>query len=555
MNNTLSDNNPVDDEGPDDIPDKDETIRVNQSPLAFDDGTLPSDQTLTPELFERYKQKVFKARPNFAVINQTAGDLPLYDYLRRQVRDNRNSVIKKRKTEFIDVVGEETRRLLGSEVAESVMRQLKGNNTVSTIQHSAPLSHPYVLSSTLQNALPSFGNTHPNLRNAIVFSCANVSFNNYKFPRGHIFHSFGNNVKSHLLTLFGHTADSRPVMHHPSYHHDAITDIKNKIIIMKRDADLTAEQSEKLISFFEEVYETPHALSANDYHDQLTITNYWIFKKMFENYQKAVPSLVFLSQEKITLRLLEQCHLTEDTLIHKLLFDTSARNLVLKHFDGLNGAFSIEKKYGTFFFWALPKESKYRMQLWLQDGYLVSNDGSYKIELHPEKIRQALAKNELIPNTLLTFITLSFYYGQYLGGGPAQTLNLDRMKNAYISLAEEIKDTESLEAVRDVITTNLIISRPTLAYIDMPETDRRIPATGLDLLLYGDAGKSWDKTIEATKNTTLSQFFNRALESFYAEFVPPQEKEADLTKITERDIEKFTGLDKKIPAMIQISRK
>ncbi len=553
---TIS-NDPLHDEGGDELfTEKDTTIRVNQSPLAFDDGTLPSDQTLTPELFTRYKEKVFKARPNFAIINQTSGDLPLYDYLRRQVRENRESTMKKRKAEIIDCIGEETRRLLGTSIAESVMRQLKGNNTVSTIQHSAPLSHPYVLSSTLQNALPSFGNDHPNLRNAIVLSCANVSFNNYKFPRGHIFHSFGNNtIKSHLLTLFGHTADARPVINHPPYHHDAITEIKNRIHTIQREGDLTKEETEKLISFFEEVYKSPHALSANDYHDQLTITNYWIFKKMFEKYPKAVPNLVFISQEKVTLQLLLKYHLYTDTLLHKLLFNQEMHQRIITHFEGLNGAFSTEKKYGTFLFWALPKNSKYRIQLWLKNGSLVSNDGSYSVSLQPEALEQAIRRNELFPNTLLTFITLSFYYGQYLGGGPAQTLNLTRMKEAFIALLEEIQDHESLNAVKDVITTNLIISRPTLAYIDIPKDDRRIPATGLDLILYSDKGKSWDRTIDATKQTTLSQFFNRALESFYAEFVPPSEKEPNLTKITERDIEKFTGLDQKIPPLITLENK
>lgn len=532
-----------------------EVIRVNQSPLAFDDGTTPSDRPLTSELFERYKQKVYGVRPNFKDINDTSGNLFLYDYLRRHIRENRESTIKKRKPEFINVVGEETRRLLGSEIAESVMRQLKGNNVVSTIQHSAPLSHPYVLSSTLQNALPSFGQTHPNLHNTIVLSCANVSFNNYKFPRGHIFHSFsGSEVKSHLLTLFGHTADARPVIHHPPYDHNAVTEIKNRILAIQREGDLTKEEADKLISFFEEVHEAPHPLSADNYHDQLTIVNYWIFKKMFSEYRKPVPNLVFLSQEKITLELIKAIHLNGDTLLHKLLFDESMRQLVVKHFNGLNGAFSLEQKYGTFFFWALPKDSKYRMQLWPRDGRLVSNDGSYSLELQPEKVREAIIANELIPNTLLTFITLSFYYGQYLGGGPAQTLNLTRMKEAFMNLLSEIQDTESSEAVKDVITTNLIISRPTLAFIDIPGQDRRIPATGLDMLLYGDNGKSWDRILEATKKTTLSEFFYRALESFYAEYVPPQEKEPELTSITERDIEKFVGLDQKVPALITLPK-
>jgi hypothetical protein len=86
--------------------------------------------------------------------------------------------------------------------------------------------------------------------------------------------------------------------------------------------------------------------------------------------------------------------------------------------------------------------------------------------------------------------------------------------------------------------------------MDLKKGKERIPATGLDLILYGDGNQSWDKTIAATKNTTLSEFFNRALVSFYAEFVTSDEKTREMSEITERDIEIFTGLDKKVPPMV-----
>lgn len=254
----------------------------------------------------------------------------------------------------------------------------------------------------------------------------------------------------------------------------------------------------------------------------------------------------------VALELIKKHHLQKNTTINQILFDPTMRGFVHKHFNGLNGAFSTENAYGTFLFWGLPQDGKYRVQLWLKNNTLVSDDGSFKVELTPDAIMAAIEKNELIPNTLLTFIILAFYYGQYLSGGPAQTKNLTAMKKAYTEMLQEASLTEDIEALEDLNTTNLIISRPILAFIDLKAQNERIPATGLDLILYGDGGKSWDETIEATKHTTLLEFFNRALVSFYHEFVSADEKTDVMSQITERDIEIFTGLDKKVPALITI---
>lgn len=531
--------------------DSPEGLRQNQSYKSFDQGYRVSGLNLSQDLFDRFKQRVFAARPNIAHIQKTYGHLTFYEYTRTHTIRNKSKIAKQRRPQLIQTVRNEVKELLGTAIADSVGKQLKENSSVSTIQHSAPFGHPYVLNATLQNSLTYFDNTSENFRNVIVMGCSAISFNNYKYPRGQLLHSFGGmEPKLHQLPLFGHTADARPVIYHKPYDIEAVMDIKKRLQQLLSTKDITQEQMITVNNVFDSVYGSPHALSCEDYHDQLTVTNYYLFKNLFSSLKGTMPNLVFLSQEYIALRLLTEHHLLNNTPIRRILFDKSYQNLLVKHFDGLSGAFSQKDKYGTYLFWGFPEQGKYRTQLWKKGNYLVSDDGSYKVEFEPESIYNAIEKHELIPNTMLTFTLLAFYYGLFLGGGPAQTLNLTKMKDAYIAMQQEAGDTESLEVCSDLVTTNFIVSRPSLAYIETTK-DERIPATYLDLLLYADMGK-WPEVFEATKHITLDEIMNRILPSFYAEFVPASNKEEIMSQITERDIEKLTGLDKKIPSLANI---
>ncbi len=527
--------------------------RSNQSYKVFDTGVIPSDVKLSPDRFEDFKKTVFKSRPNIGGFYQNIGHTPLHNYARTHTYENRNKVAKVRRAEFVTTFKEEVRKVLGSEIAESVAKQLKDNHGVSTVQHYSPLGHPDTLNATLTNALPYFGMNQPFLKNVIVLPCAGVSFNNTKFPRGHLFHTKNTSgeISTEQLTFFGHTVDARPVLHHAPYNHQDIIDAKNSLTQLVREGKLGKDQQDKLVELVDEIYGSIHALSADDYVDQLTITNYWLFKKLFENYNRPTPNLVYLAQEKVVLQLLLDHHIDQKTSINKILFDESVWKLLEQHFEGVTGAFSLEKKLGTYLFWGIPAEGKYRMQLWRKGNKLQSDDGSYEVELTPTAIKQAILNKELIPSVMLTFSVLACYYGLILGGGYEQTFYLTQTHKNYTAIMEAIGDQESVDAAAGLTTTNLVIPRPLMFYLNSAN-NARYPATGLDLYLYADGGKNWNRILDATKQTNLSLFIERTLPSIYREYCKDATNYETFSKLTERDIELFNGLDQKIPSVATI---
>lgn len=518
--------------------------RQNISPRDFDTGSTPSGIEVTEDIFNGFKWKVFGARPNVAKMYEAIKDQTLYNYSKSHVRENRNKVIKGRKEELAKTIYEQVRRTLGSTIAESVVRQLKDNSSVSSVQHSSPLGHPDSLNTVLQNALPYFDSNRPDLKNVIIMACAAVSFNNTKFPRGHIFHSFeGGKLHTEDITLFGHTVDAQTVLHHEAYDATGIKECQNWLLNYERDGKISKETKQKISTFVNEIYNTPHPLSLDEYVDQLTVTNYWIFKKLFQKYNKFKPNLIYLSQEKITLDLIKNNHLNKKTIINKILFDSKYNDLYEKYFDGITGSFSKEKDSGTFLFWGYLPNGK-KIQLKIKGNKLVGED-NFSVELTPEELQEAINTHKLIPSVALVFIVLAFYYGLFLGGGNEQVNNLTLMKDAWVKMLQEVNDQENIEAVENLITNNYVIPRPLIAFAEGPN-DLRLPTTALDLITYGDQGANLGKLINDTKKITVGELLERAFPSFYREYAVNDPDYEELSKLNERDIEKFRGLDEKI---------
>ena len=535
----------VDDDGSSDLL----PTRKSQSYNSFDTGYLPS-VTLDEALFQKFRQKALSYRENVAAILEEHGNETLFDYVTSYTKENPNKLLKPRREELISVFQKQVQKTLGSSIAASVAKQLKTNHSVSTCQKTNPLSNPYTLNATLENSLPYFaGGNNPSLQNIIVLACANVSFNNWNYPKGHLFHSFTEEkMFTNLLPFFGHAYDSRPVIFHKSYEQDAIIDTKGRLEQLRREGAIGKKEIDRIKVLVDEIYASPHAMSMDTYVDQLTVTNYYFFKKLFSGYKKFTPNLIFLSQEMITLQLLSEYHLKQDTIINKIIFDDRLEQLIYKHLEGIRGTFDRSREYGTYLFWGISKDRKLKLKLWREGNFLVSKDGSFKLELTPEAIADAIADNSLIPSLFLVFATLGFYYGLQVSGGYVQTMYLTQMKERYQAMLREYGMEEESQMAETVATKNFVIAFPSIAFLQSPG-DYRVPATGLDFALYGQGGRYWPEVLQATKSTTLNELVNRVLPSYYREFCPDTEKDESLAQITEADIEKFTGLDKKVPTI------
>lgn len=525
-----------------------ESLYGNSTPRNFDAG-LDEKTKLTPALFEEFQNSIFNSRPDIKEFIANFGSRSFFDYSKSHIRENRNPIIKTRKKELHDVIYTETRNLLGSKIAQSVIRQLKGNDSVSTIQHTVPLGHPYILSATFQSALPYLGATHPNLQNVIVMANSLASFNNYSFPKADLLHLFNKDkLESQQFSFFGQTSEASPTIFHDPFTTNEIEEITKKILQLRQNGKITKENLANLLELLNDIYSNPHVLSQKNYCDQLTVLNYYLFNKLLKGYNDHIPNLVFLSQEQITLQLIAKYHLNKETLLGKLILNPKYHKTFIDNFDGLNGAFNSKKGTGTHLFWAMPKGAKYRERLELYKGCLKSQDSSYQLTLDPEAVHKAILNNELIPSTSLVFIALSFYYGLFLGGGLAQVNNLGALKNAYISFLASLKETTEISAMDQIITSNMLVSRPTMLY--MQKSEIRIPLTGMDLIIYSKDKLNWDQVIKSAKTVTLEDILSRIYPFYYSQFSGDENQ--TFSSITEKDIEKFKDLSKKIPSLFEV---
>lgn len=503
--------------------------------------------------FNQLKEKVFMYWPTAKYLPQAKDTLSVFDFSKSFIKINSSSVAQQRQSEFRQILHDEVKKLLGSKVAQSVENQLRINHSFSTAQHFSSVSHTRTLNSALQIALPYFEDTTEATNNVLILSCANISFDNPWFPRGILMHSVHNNeLVENQLAFFSRKVRPLPIRNHPGYTQETIAEIMAKVMALKNDGVLSHDVSEKVLSLLQNVFSSADVLDKTTFSEQVTITNFHIWKDLLAKTTEglSIPNLIFMEQENIVLKLLTKHHLFEKTIIHELLFNPDLFEAVEKHFDNIQGGFSLKNGTGTYLFWAMPPGEKYRFQLFREGNTLINHELNYRVELTPESIAEKIESNELIPSSLLSLTLLAMYYGYILTGGMDQPTYLTQIKNAYLSLARILSDDKSITVCQDLKTDNITITRPTLAYVEGP-SDSRDPATGLDPILYGEKG-TFNRILEASKKVTIDNLIDRVLPNVYAEYVPDAKKTTDESEITERQIEKLTGLDKKIPALARL---
>ncbi|MCX6780066.1 MAG: hypothetical protein NT034_02715, partial [Candidatus Magasanikbacteria bacterium] len=243
-------------------------------------------------------------------------------------------------------------------------------------------------------------------------------------------------------------------------------------------------------------------------------------------------------------------HLTQDTIINHVLFDPEYEPFINNYFENIFGSFSRKDSTGTYLFWALPEGERYNLQLWREGKFLVSKDGKYKIELTPDAIKEALLKKELIPNLLLDFMVISFYYGLKCLGGFNQINYLTMMKNSYIKMNVDLENYRSIEICARAQTKE-ICDGLTIAYLGYDGNNQMILASGLDLILYQNK-QSWETLMDLAKNITLEEALGPLLPEIYKISYDQKEWEEKLTNITDKDITNLTGLNKKIKPCVFI---
>lgn len=468
-------------------------------------------RTSEQEVFARMRQEVLNRRPVLAVIQDKRGHEPLIDYPKSypMTGDDQASA---RRAEFTKVFRDEVARLLGSTIADAATRHLERTNFVSTADHHGPFWHHDKLTVNFLRALQYAEQTDAEDSFIVALSCANISFDNAMLRRGLVFHSFAGVIPEEIeLPLFPRSARPCPVVYYRGYGAENLKKALARITDSAKGGLLSPEVAERLTEVLNRVYGTPEALGAATFSDQVTISNFHLWKEFFPKAMR-MPRMLQLEQEGVIIQLLRKHHMNRESVIGRMLFDPEVWPAVERHFNGILCGFDLEQRIGTFLFWGIPPGQRYRQQLWRNGDRLETADGSWGVALNPEAIQKAFDEKQLIPGSLLNLIVLTFYYGIKILGGSSQVFYLDEMKRAYLALTDELNDATSWSIAESVITDEMGADMYAV-FLETPNGSF-IQPTGLDLIAYGDDGW-WKRFAESSRKLTVRQTLDLAMHEDY----------------------------------------
>lgn len=518
---------------------------------ASEQSAVGSSQKELAANFKKMRDAVLAKKLVLKELLEKRGDKVLYDYAKEYIHVNLNPPIQHRQNELLETFGEEVERLLGKEVAAQAVEQLSKHYFVSTADHHGPVCNPFFLNSNLITAAPYFEHDDPSLKYVIALPCASISFDNSSFPRGLQFHSAIDPEKPKLISIgfLPRSVRPCPVVGFRAYTKDDITRAQKMLRDAVRENEILPKEMEFMTKLLEDVYLKPEVLACKTFSEQMTKTNFDLWRGYFHSSKTSAPDLIYLEQESVVSKLILKYHLDTDTTITHFLFDSNYDPLINQFFDGIQGAFSSKDGWGTYLFWGFPKGSKYRVQLWKKGNALETSDGSYRLELTPDNVRRALTEGEIFPSTMLDFIVLSFYYGLKCLGGFSQVNYLTYMKNAYIKMQLERGNYRSIEVCARAQTKELG-GDLSVAFLRTPGGNM-LPATGVDLLLYG-SDQTWPTLLEVCKSITLEESIDILLPELYRIVYAEPDRDPELLKVGPENVFQVLGLDKKVSACASI---
>jgi hypothetical protein len=452
-----------------------------------------------------------------------------------------------RRTELVEVIKNRTAEVLGIASAEEIEKTLKMAYSVSTADHHGPICHPFFLNGNILSALPAMQTPEQRSKSIAVLACANVSLNNSSFPRGILFHSANGQMEQ--VPIVSAQYGMRPVLAHPGYDMEDLLRACRIVQAKIKCRAIDKTTGEKLISVLDQVYGQAIALGAKDYCAQISITNADLWRKFFSSSSVQVPELICLAQEQLVGDLLAKHLLEKKTFVYELFGTIDGWEQVKKYFDGKEGAFNTAARKGTFLFWAITGAEKKRQQVWYQRQRLETVDGSLSVECTVEALVAKMQTGELVPSMLVTFIVLSFYYGLVCRGGFFQPSYLTSLKEAYVTMLNDLGMVEEAAAVQSVETKQM--GADMALSFARNKSGKLVQAAGLDLFLYG-TNSTAQALLQTSKQLLVKEAIYVMMPLFYGILYSPSEQDSELRQVAESDVMELYRLEEKIKPCVEI---
>jgi hypothetical protein len=518
------------------------------SPEPFTLPSKPNKHTKSiAEALKEIEQAVWQRRPILEDVVSKRSDKSLYEYAQGFVDINPVPGLEKRRPELIGVVEELLTRRVGVETAKGVARQLAKLPLVSTADHHGPINNPFFVNSNIISGIPYAAMNNEDIKYLIDFSFASISINNSSYPRGIEFNSDRGGIVK--IPLFPDKLKMGVAYTMRAYTQEdldrALLDIRQK----EREGHITADRAELMCNYVQEYFGNPEVLEAENFASQITKLNLLMWPSLFAGSDGF--NLIYLEIETIVTELLLKYHLhNSETFINRLLFNEAYKPLVLKYFNNIDGAFSLEEGWGSYLFWALDAKGR-RVALELKGNNLVSKDGTHNYAFTPDGLSAALQDRTIFPGMLLCYIIVALYYGMKCLGGFSQVHDLTLTKDAWIGMLESLGEHQEAQAILPMQTKEYGGDGMLLAYL--PSTEGKIiPAYGVEMAI-GQAKQSFNKYVEYSKRATISETIAPMMPEIYNVLYNQDERDPELSSLQSSDIAKSIGLLDKLTCDLEIS--
>ncbi len=306
------------------------------------------------------------------------------------------------------------------------------NGIISNIvDHHNILNHPILVSGLIISSLYYLLNSEA--KSLFVLTCGDVPPNNF-------FHKKGFTYKDRLFPLFTNKDTHKIVYGLPKK--------ELNFLDLAKERNLLEGLNEKERIFLEDyqgILSSVDFRNCDNFIDEITRTNYSIFRLMFEEkLRDEIPDLINFNTEYLASKVF--CRLGKDSFMHRAVFDVKFREIVLKEFEGIWGAWSKGKGLGTHFFWLMLPNGE-QEELVCEGDFLRAKDEKvdFKVKIDEKEISGLLEKKVLIPNLFLSYGIIIFYCGVKPLTGLGSMNYLSDMQNAWVrTLSAESQEEATL---------------------------------------------------------------------------------------------------------------
>ncbi len=366
--------------------------------------------------------------------------------------------------------------------------------------HAGVLTEPASFQSILHEAV---GAAISKVKSVIVFLCGAVRLNNQTYPRGVFFDSA-------KVPLFPNDSEQRL-----SLACEPLTEkMMHRFLNRARKAGLSTGWMEAILN------KAMSIAPSERFVRQASLMNYFLFKEALDGLDNS-PSIYALPLEDVTSMLLMESF-ERDDIFSKMCLDPKVREIALKAFDGIQGAWT-GKSRGTQFFTA-SDQKKDQTGVFIENGYLIGREREFRMEMTKQAIIDGLKAHSIAPGVFLSLMLLCDR-GHELSGGYMQCSYLPEMSRQMQIFLNELNWRSN---------KNLIMpQRPIVSYGMISLIRQGMPCS---TEFFMENASSMCKVLQ-DKATRLSVngAFACNLPQIYHELVPRYERKSHLSAFSYKD--------------------